>query len=282
MSASTLGKTSRVSVSAKRQSSAEPRCCSRAGDRVVNCCRHAEDSRNPKRAPRLRQVRCQIHRDRTQDRDERSHRTNDGCLAAADCEPDHATVPGAIRPCHQAHSAGLGCTALCAWPGFPAPRRVRKTAVGWASVIVCVFASSRGQRNDCKINALQVSSTGRHARPQSKRWSLAPPLTGRQHPMRSAHRTCSLRRHYRCVAGTPCFRRSRAPFARLRRSAVTVAQLVRPAYSVARHSPRAFFRRLHHTATQRCMRDAALWRAIGIGGAFAATGFAIMASALAG
>jgi hypothetical protein len=76
--------------------------------------------------------------------------------------------------------------------------------------------------------------------------------------------------------------------ARLRRSAVTVAQLTHPAHSFARHSQRALFRALHQTATlqqtaaQYVSRDPALWRAIAIGMGFAATGFAIIASALAG
>jgi len=63
---------------------------------------------------------------------------------------------------------------------------------------------------------------------------------------------------------------------------VTVAQLVHPAYSVARHSGRAVFKTLHQTAGHRPTRDAALWRSIGIGAGFAATGFAMMASALIG
>jgi hypothetical protein len=64
---------------------------------------------------------------------------------------------------------------------------------------------------------------------------------------------------------------------------VTVAQLVHPAHSFARHSRRAFFRALHQATLQRLSRnDAALWRAIGIGMGFAAAGFAVMASALAG
>jgi hypothetical protein len=63
---------------------------------------------------------------------------------------------------------------------------------------------------------------------------------------------------------------------------VTVAQLVHPAHSFARHSRRAFFRTLHRATVQRLSHDAALWRAIGVGVGFAAAGFAVMASALAG
>ncbi len=63
---------------------------------------------------------------------------------------------------------------------------------------------------------------------------------------------------------------------------MTVAQLVHPAYSFARHPRRTFFRALHNAAAQRLSRDAALWRSIGIGMGFAAAGFAVMASALAG
>jgi hypothetical protein len=64
---------------------------------------------------------------------------------------------------------------------------------------------------------------------------------------------------------------------------VTVAQIVHPAHNFARHSRQAFFRTLHQAAVQRLRRnDAALWRAIGIGVGFAAAGFAVMASALAG
>ncbi len=69
---------------------------------------------------------------------------------------------------------------------------------------------------------------------------------------------------------------------------MTVAQLAHPAHSFARHSQRALFRALQQTITLRqaaaeyLSRDAALWRAIGIGMGFAATGFAIMASAFTG
>jgi hypothetical protein len=63
---------------------------------------------------------------------------------------------------------------------------------------------------------------------------------------------------------------------------VTVAQLVHPAYSVARHSGRAFFHSSHHSTGHRAKRDAALWRSIGIGAGFAATAFAMMASAFVG
>jgi hypothetical protein len=54
---------------------------------------------------------------------------------------------------------------------------------------------------------------------------------------------------------------------RLRRSVMTVAQ----------HEPT-----LHHSAGHRRMRDAAVWRSIGIGAGFAATGLAMMASAFIG
>lgn len=63
---------------------------------------------------------------------------------------------------------------------------------------------------------------------------------------------------------------------------MTVSQLIHPVHSVARHSRHAFFHALHQNATQRSTRDSALWRAIGIGAAFAATGFAMMATALTG
>lgn len=68
---------------------------------------------------------------------------------------------------------------------------------------------------------------------------------------------------------------------------MTVAQFAYPAHSFARHSRRAWFRALrqttllHQAATQYLSRDVALWRAIAIGMGFAATGFAIIASALA-
>lgn len=62
---------------------------------------------------------------------------------------------------------------------------------------------------------------------------------------------------------------------------MTVAQLVQPVHSVARHSRGAFLHALHHN-TARVTRDTALWRAVGIGGAFAASGFAMMALALGG
>ena len=63
---------------------------------------------------------------------------------------------------------------------------------------------------------------------------------------------------------------------------MTVAQLVHPAYSVARHSRRAVFQTLHQTVRLHPTRDAALWRSIGIGAGFAASGFALMASAFIG
>jgi predicted transcriptional regulator len=67
---------------------------------------------------------------------------------------------------------------------------------------------------------------------------------------------------------------------------VTVAQLVHPTQSLAHYSRLALFRALHKAATLRqtvaqyLSRDAALWRAIAIGMGFAATGFAIIATAL--
>lgn len=39
---------------------------------------------------------------------------------------------------------------------------------------------------------------------------------------------------------------------------------------------------LHHSAGHRRIRDGAVWRSIGIGAGFAATGLAMMASALIG
>ena len=67
---------------------------------------------------------------------------------------------------------------------------------------------------------------------------------------------------------------------------MTVAQLVHPvvhpAHSFARHSRRAAFRALHQQAARHLSGEAAVWRAIGFGLAFALAGFAMMAGAFGG
>ncbi|HUB15187.1 MAG TPA: hypothetical protein VMB34_24775 [Acetobacteraceae bacterium] len=65
---------------------------------------------------------------------------------------------------------------------------------------------------------------------------------------------------------------------------MTVAQLVYPAHgfahNFAHHSRRVWFRALHQTAARRLSSDIEVWRAVGIGLAFAGAGFAMMAAAL--